>query len=135
MAMTDGVQRIVVADAGPLIHLDEIESLDLLDFPEILIPETVWSEVTRHRPNALASADCRLSLQTNIPASQRVQSLTPVFGLHQGERQALALCLMHRGALLLTDDAAARLAATHRRNGLVKTICLNDRWPQGGASA
>ena len=30
MVKTEAAQRIVVADAGPLIHLDELESLDLL---------------------------------------------------------------------------------------------------------
>ncbi len=40
-----------------------------------------------------------------------MQTLTPPFGLHQGEREALSLCLSRPGAMLLTDDAAARLAA------------------------
>jgi len=46
----------VVADAGPLIHLDELGSLDLLaDYASILVPEAVWHEVTRHRPDAIAN--------------------------------------------------------------------------------
>lgn len=111
MATTEAVQRIVVADAGPLIHLDELDSLDLLDFPEVLVPDAVWNEVSRHRPGALDKTDVSLSRQAGIAASSRLQSLTPVFGLHQGEREALSLCLAHPGAMLLTDDAAARLAA------------------------
>ena len=45
----------VVCDAGPLIHLDELDSLDLLrDFGSVLIPDLVWQEVEHHRPSALA---------------------------------------------------------------------------------
>lgn len=111
MGMTEAALRIVVADAGPLIHLDELDSLDLLDFSEILVPAAVWNEVARHRPMALANRQVHLCRQTEIRASPQVQTLTPVFGLHQGEREALSLCLSHPGAMLLTDDAAARLAA------------------------
>jgi predicted nucleic acid-binding protein len=39
----------VVCDAGPLIHLDEVDSLDLLaDFAEVLVPDAVWREVEQH---------------------------------------------------------------------------------------
>jgi predicted nucleic acid-binding protein len=42
---------VVVTDAGPLIHLDELDVLDLLnDFAEVLVPQAVWREVERHRP-------------------------------------------------------------------------------------
>lgn len=45
---------VVVADAGPLIHLDELESLWLLtDFAEVHVPVAVWEEVSRHCPAAL----------------------------------------------------------------------------------
>ena len=47
----------VVCDAGPLIHLDELNCLDLLhDFNEVLIPDQVWKEVAHHRPAALAES-------------------------------------------------------------------------------
>lgn len=40
----------VVCDAGPLIHLDELDCLPLLkDFDEVLVPEQVWQEVSNHR--------------------------------------------------------------------------------------
>jgi len=56
--MADGVSAsIVVADAGPLIHLDELQCIALLaDFREVRVPEAVWREVARHRPQALASS-------------------------------------------------------------------------------
>jgi predicted nucleic acid-binding protein len=40
-----------------------------------------------------------------------VDALGAIYTLHAGEREALNLCLDLSGALLLTDDTAARLAA------------------------
>lgn len=55
----------VVCDAGPLIHLDEVECLDLLaDFENVLAPDVVWDEVTRHRPDALQRSDLKI---TRVP--------------------------------------------------------------------
>jgi hypothetical protein len=53
--MTDKLGLIVICDAGPVIHLDELGCIDLLSsFSRVLIPVVVWQEVQRHRPNALA---------------------------------------------------------------------------------
>ena len=43
-----------ICDAGPIIHLDELNCLDLLcDFQEIVLGDTVREEVKHHRPGAL----------------------------------------------------------------------------------
>jgi hypothetical protein len=53
-ASPGGGIRIAVADAGPLIHLDELECIELLaDFSEIRVPDAVWHEVQRHRQPVL----------------------------------------------------------------------------------
>ena len=42
---------VAVLDAGPLIHLDELGRLNLLnDFKELLVPLTVLDEALKHRP-------------------------------------------------------------------------------------
>ena len=41
---------IAVCDAGPLIHLDELESLSLLSDFKVWVPKGVWKEVQLHRP-------------------------------------------------------------------------------------
>lgn len=103
---------IAVADAGPLIHLDELDSLDLLaDFASVLVPETVWQEVQRHRPQALDGSRCRLDRIRSPSLEPDLAVLSTVFSLDRGEREALACVREHPGAILLTDDAAARLAA------------------------
>lgn len=40
-------------------------------------------------------------------------AMVPLFGLHRGEQEALALCIEAPHSLLLTDDAAARTAASN----------------------
>ncbi len=109
-AVTDGALE-VVCDAGPLIHLAELECLDLLtDFRRVSVPEQVEVEVARHRPEALRST--KLNIRSiEIPTTSRFQATLQAFSLDQGEQAALALALETPGAAILTDDAAARLAA------------------------
>jgi predicted nucleic acid-binding protein len=103
----------VVADAGPVIHLDELGHLDLLsDFGRVIIPESVWLEVDRHRPSALVAAGQWLIRQSARQSSLIVNAITPLYGLHSGEQEALHLCVELGDCMLLTDDTAARLAAT-----------------------
>jgi len=102
----------VVADAGPIIHLDELGCLDILsDFEQVSVPEAVWLEVRHHRPQAL-EAGAALFIRANpATVSPLVTALTPLYTLHRGEQEALHCCLAARDPLLLTDDTAARLAA------------------------
>lgn len=103
---------IVVADAGPIIHLDELECLEILtDFETVFIPETVWNEVIKHRPSALPCNKVNFVCQSIISLSAQVTALTPLYTLHKGEQDALHLCMEFERSLLLTDDTAARLAA------------------------
>ena len=111
--MNDAPATLVVCDAGPLIHLDELKCLDLLaDFPRIIVPDVVWREVEHHRPNALDHGGVRLErLKPHQEPSTELVSLLRLFALHAGEVQALQLAQELRADLLLTDDTAARLAA------------------------
>ena len=44
---TENVDRPAVADAGPLIHLHEVDALDQLGlFETLLVPKVVWQEAT-----------------------------------------------------------------------------------------
>jgi predicted nucleic acid-binding protein len=111
--VTDSAPPLVVCDAGPLIHLDELDSLDLLaDFPRVLVPQAVWREVELHRPAALLQCPValeRVAVDDALPVDWQVWARALV--LHTGEIAALRLAQAHPGSLLLTDDTAARLAA------------------------
>ena len=101
----------VVCDAGPLIHLDELGWLDsLLDFSQVLVPSSVWSEVARHRPGALAGDHLRhIAVEGEVPPPLAALARSLVLG--PGECEAIHLATRQPGLILLTDDAAARLAA------------------------
>lgn len=103
----------VVCDAGPLIHLDELDCLDLLsDFQTILVPEQVWREVEKHRPDALKHPDVVMQrVSIDLSEYSPFQTLVRALALDLGEQAALSLMERYPQAILLTDDAAARLAA------------------------
>ena len=136
MAASEQKTPLVVCDAGPLIHLDEVGCLELLaDFSKILVPETVWNEVRQHRPSALNHPEVTLlCIAPLAPEPPVLEALALVLSLHTGEWEALRVALEYRHALLLTDDAAARLAAgnlditTHGTIGiLVRSIRRGQR--------
>lgn len=103
---------LVIVDAGPLIHLDELGCLDLLrDFSRVLVPDAVWREVEMHRPHALILGNFGLERIEPGAADPRVATLSLTFTLHHGEREALTLATHYPDAMFLTDDTAARLAA------------------------
>lgn len=103
----------VVCDAGPLIHLDQLDSLDLLfDFASVLVPDAVWGEVAHHRPRALELGGGHLRrLRTEAAEPPALTALARSLALGPGECEALHLAVRTPGLVLLTDDAAARLAA------------------------
>jgi len=102
----------VVCDAGPLIHLDELDCLELLaDFAQVWVPATVAQEARRLRSLRLDAPG--FTIVPDSPLEPQLVSLGRAYLLHQGELAALRLCREHPEALLLTDDAAARLAGMH----------------------
>lgn len=129
----------IVCDAGPLIHLEELNCIDLLaDFQTVLVPPSVWMEVERHRPTALSTCQVNLTqLSPLSPPGPQLLALSQVLTLHAGEWDAIRLCVDHPGAVLLTDDTAARLAASSlqiRAHGtigiLIRAIRIGQRTKQ-----
>jgi predicted nucleic acid-binding protein len=104
---------IAVLDAGPLIHLDELDSLRLLaGYREVLLPDVIEDEVRRHRPEAqLDSISGLVRVRSNPAATESMFELAAQFGLHAGELAAIAVLKEHHGNCLLSDDAAARAMA------------------------
>lgn len=103
----------IVCDAGPLIHLDELDCLELLsDFKTLWVPAQVWDEAVHHRPTLSGASNPvfqRLSIEISIDAD--FQAMARAFALDHGEQAALSLMRLRSEAIFLTDDAAARLAA------------------------
>jgi len=99
------VTLAAVADAGPLVHLAEIDSLDLLAaFDTLSIPEAVYEELERGGvPKGVA--DLSYELVETDEREELARDLDP------GERAALTVA-SDRDVVLLTDDLAARNAAS-----------------------
>jgi predicted nucleic acid-binding protein len=120
----------VVLDAGPLIHLAELDALDVLcDFSLLLVPEAVWFEVERHFPEALLTEQVNLKRVKAPRPSPTLVALALSLALDRGELEVLSLMDIYPHAILLTDDSAARLAAEQRilhpalLEALVQTLC------------
>lgn len=104
---------IAVCDTGPLIHLDELESLSLLSDFQVWVPKGVWKEVELHRPAVLKQTDIPLILKTSSleTAKPTLKTISSTLDLDIGELEALSLMDLVPKGLFFTDDAAARLAA------------------------
>jgi predicted nucleic acid-binding protein len=109
--MIESVSPLVICDAGPVIHLDELGCIDLLSsFSRVLVPVAVWQEVQRHRPRALA-LPCLVKISATKPEPPELEAVALALSLHTGEWEAIRVALEHPACVLLTDDTAARLAA------------------------
>ena len=104
----------VVCDAGPIIHLDELECLYLMeDFEKVFVPTVVRKEVLTHRSVAFEDANVRWEeIPDQSPVEERFRTVYRVFSLDAGEVAALSCMSKKPGLMFLTDDAAARLVAT-----------------------
>jgi len=114
-----------------LIHLAEIELLELLsDFKTVFVPVQVWEEAERHRPEALSSAVRLQKVFIEISFDSRFQTLARTLLLDVGEQAALSLMANQPASVLLTDDAAARLAAKalgYRSHGTIGILLRSIR--------
>ncbi len=112
-------EEIAVVDAGPLIHLAEIEALHTLAvFSKLHLPDAVWAETVEQRR---VSADTlnRFQIFHHTLVPLEVTQFTQTYDLttlHLGEQECLLLCKQLNVPLLVTDDLAARDAA--KRLGL-----------------
>lgn len=109
--MGESESKTAICDAGPIIHLDELNALELLsDFNPIIIPKTVQIEIIRHRARALQHPEIVLDIIDIIhPLEERLLVLSKALSIDKGEIEALSLMQKDTEAIFLTDDASARL--------------------------
>jgi len=81
-----------ILDAGPLIHLAELDALDILsDFTSLYVPDAVWEEVTNYQPQALEHLKFKLKRVNASSKSIALTTVAQVLTLDKGEIEALAL--------------------------------------------
>jgi len=127
-----------VVDAGPLIHLDQIGQLRLLEkLPSLFIPTSVFMEI-RHDTNSADLKTIRKWPHAKIVAVGKpgLKSLNPFikrFSLQRGETDCIHLAFDLRPCTFLTDDLAARIAAeklsieVHGTVGII-AYAFRQRW-------
>ncbi len=111
---------IAVSNSGPLIHLGQINRLDLLFslFEKILIPQSVYSEAiesglqqghhnARHIQKEMGKG--RIEVK-NVP-KERLEEIRNE-NLHEGEIEVIALALDTENQVVLLDDEEARIFAS-----------------------
>ena len=100
--------KIAVFDAGPFIHLHEIERLAFVSlFEKILTTEEILEECSRIRP--LLEKCKTLFLQTLTAESKDfAKYVLERYNLDLGEATGISLCKQERIKLFFTDDLAAR---------------------------
>lgn len=103
----------VICDSGVIIHLDELGLLNLLsDFDQVLTPETVSLEVAKYR--SIAFTHYGIAVLPDLAPDPTIMMISKSFCLHQGETAVLSMAKSVSGnKIILTDDAAARIAANH----------------------
>jgi hypothetical protein len=78
--MTDAA--VTICDAGPVIHLDELACLDLLQkLGRLLIPESVWAEAKRHRSALMIQ---QISGAEIVPVTARPPALEKISAFQLG---------------------------------------------------
>ena len=112
-----------IADAGPLIHLDELDVLVVLEaFTEVLVPSVVAGEADHHRPGWLDRAPAVVGIED--PDSERVSAMMELGALDPGEAAALALWETRNDAIVLCDDLQARRHAESMGCSIAGTLGL-----------
>lgn len=105
---------LAVADTGPLIHLNEIDSLPLLNaVDELHLTQTVYDELEAGgTPSGFDDLEYSVHAVGSGHEREADESQNGRYPeLDAGERTALTLCQQFDDPVLLTDDLAARDAA------------------------
>lgn len=104
-----GKIKSAVFDTGPLIHLNEINNLELLDlFEKILIPNEVLEELgLQIKKHIKLSKNINLKL-LNAKNKNISKYILEQYNLDLGESACIALCKQENIKLFFTDDLDAR---------------------------
>ena len=108
----------IVSNSSPLIALEQIKNLDLLNelFGEILIPDAVVAEIAPTVRN-------RSWIRQQSPGTLLSDTLRPALG--PGERAAISLAAEVKASTIILDDEPARRIAAQlktRRGSTCRAI-------------
>ncbi len=98
-----------VSDTGPIIHLTEINSLNVLGiFSKVIIPKEVENELKKNK-TAIPSKIKVAEIDSDF--KDKIKILVNQHDLNLGEAEAIVLALQEKTDYFLTDDLDARQVA------------------------
>ena len=100
-----------VFDSGPLIHLSQIDALDVLkSVKKIMIPYGVFEEINLENQNSRLIKKIRIvKLSKNFKDISKI--ISEKYSLGLGESQVIALAKKENTGIIFTDDLDARTVA------------------------
>lgn len=97
-----GQKEKIVIDAGPIIHLQEINATQLLSFFELFTTPSIEKEVGKIPPFIKI---------LNLFSAQKSAKLQEEWSIQRGESDCIALAQEKKIKQFFTDDLAARFCA------------------------
>jgi predicted nucleic acid-binding protein len=102
--------KVIICDAGLLIHLSEANCLDLLrPAGNLFLPHRVAIEVRSSVPIAEQWPEWLQVVELHPHDRKEAEMWQAAGGLHAGEAEALVLARRKKSDWFLTDDATTRL--------------------------